>query len=193
MDALAYLTADHDTVRRLLDELEQHPAPERRRDTVESLITAVARHESIEEQYLWPTVRTMLPDGDVLADPAVGQVALTKDLLDRLDARSAADPGYEGVLGALVAACRGHIEFQESTVWPKLRTVLSEPERAALGAELERAKNLTPQRPHPRTEAHPVVEHLQETGAAIMDRVRHTVAGHDTGDEPGTRKPDTPQ
>lgn len=179
MDALAYLTADHDAIRRALDELEPDPGPggrSERPDTVESLITTVARHESIEQQYLWPTVRAILPDGDVLAEPAIGQAELTKDLIHRLDGTAPADAGFDGLLDALIAECRRHIQFQEGTVWPKLRTVLSEPERAALGAELAHAKDLAPDRPHPRTEADPAVKHLLETGAAIMDRIRHTAS-----------------
>jgi hypothetical protein len=78
MDAIALLREDHIKVLALLDELEAKswPAPLKdsadRKRLVTELAMAESAHETIEEQFFWPSVQPWLKEGRQLAAPAFG-------------------------------------------------------------------------------------------------------------------------
>ena len=112
----------------------------------EQLIIEESKHEALEEMYFWPVVRDHLPDGDTLADQASGQEQEAKEVLDKLDAD---DAEFEELLGAFSGAAREHIQFEETVVWPGLRTALSTERAAELGTQIADGKKTAPTRPHP--------------------------------------------
>ena len=140
--------------------------------------------------YFWPTVRDRLPDGGRLADEATGQEQEAKQVLARLDKSGADDPEFEGLLGQFITAGREHIAFEETRVWPGLRSALTSTEAEELGGKLEQAKKTAPTRPHPGTPPSPGV--LKSTGpiAAMADKAWDVVTGRgefDPDHQEGTR------
>jgi hypothetical protein len=178
---------DHEEVKRMLSELEAGPTAATgasadqlalRKKMAQALVIEESRHEAAEEMYFWPTVRERLPDGDQLADLAIGQEQEGKEVLASLDKADADDPEFEGLLGKFISAGREHITFEEAQVWPGLRIALTEAEAAELGDKLEKAKNKAPTRPHPHTPASPGV--LKATSpAAAADKVRDVISHRD--------------
>ena len=81
------------------------------------------------------------------------------------------------MLGQFITAGREHIAFEETRVWPGLRSALTSTEAEELGEKLEQAKKTAPTRPHPGTPPSPGV--LSSTGpiAAIADKARDAVTG----------------
>ena len=114
----------------------------------EQLIIEESKHEALEEMYFWPVVRDQLPDGDALADQATGKEREAKQVLARLDKLGAGDARIEELLGTFIGDAREHIAFEETRVWPGLRTALTTERAAELGAQSPRARR---PRPHGRT------------------------------------------
>ena len=191
------LSRDHEEVKQLLSEFEKGPTaadgagPDqlaRRKKMAETLVIEESRHEAVEEMYFWPAVRDRLPGGGRLADEATGQEQEAKQVLARLDKSGADDPEFEKLLGQFITAGRDHIAFEETRVWPGLRSVLTSTEAEELGGKLEQAKKTAPTRPHPGTPPSPGV--LKSTGpvVAAADKARDAVTGRG-GFHPGHHHP----
>ena len=177
---------DHDEVKRMLSELETGPtaatgASEHelalRKKMTEQLVIEESRHEAVEEMYFWPAVRDRVPDGDRLADTAIGQEQEGKEVLDRLDKAEADDREFEELVTTFITAAREHIGFEETQVWPQLRSALSAEEASELGDNLEQAKKTAPTRPHPHTPASPGVLKTAGPAVAAADKARDAASG----------------
>jgi hypothetical protein len=180
------LGRDHLEVQRMLAELETGPtwasgatAPHLalRKKMVEELIIEESKHEAAEEMHFWPVVRERLPNGNELADHAIGQEQEGKVVLDLLDKLDASQPEFEEVLTKFIKAGREHIAYEETVVWPPLAVALSAQDAADLGSKIEQAKKSAPTRPHPGTPAKPGV--LKGAGPVVsaIDRLRDAASG----------------
>ena len=77
-DVFQVLKADHDTVKAMLDQLEDEPAVApgataeqlaSRRETVDLVIIEETRHEAAEQEFLWPAlIELLLKDGKLSAE-----------------------------------------------------------------------------------------------------------------------------
>ncbi len=159
-DVFEVLGRDHTEVKRMLAELEagsSRAVPDRedrlrlRKKMVEELIIEESKHEAVEEEYFRSAVRRLVPDGELLADEAVGQEQAAKHVLNDLLGKDPTDGGFEELLTRFTADGREHIEFEEVQVWPKLRVVITADEAEELGRKLEQGKKTAPTRPHPHT------------------------------------------
>ena len=62
--------------------------------------------------------------------------------------------------------------FEETTVWPSLRAVLTAEEADTLGRQLEEGKKTAPTRPHPMAPASPGLLKAAAPAVAAADRLR---------------------
>lgn len=68
-DLIDVLTKDHRAVESAFQEYERGGMSDQaRQGLVDHIITELVRHSVAEEQYLYPTAREVLPDGDEVAD-----------------------------------------------------------------------------------------------------------------------------
>ena len=180
------LSKDHEEVKGMLSELEQGPtaasgASENelalRKKMMEQLVIEESRHEAVEEMYFWPAVREKLPDGEKLAGQATQQEQEGKELLGKLDKCEATDPEFEQLIGQFVKDGREHFAFEETEVWPGLRSALSSEEAQQLGEKLEQGKKTAPTRPHPHTPPSPGALKGAGPAAAATDRLRDAATG----------------
>jgi hemerythrin superfamily protein len=148
-----------------------------RKKMVEELVIEESKHEAAEEMYFWPAVRERLPNGNELADHAIGQEQQGKQILDLLDRLDASQPEFEEVLAMFVKAGREHIAYEETVVWPPLAAALSAQDAAELGSKIEQAKKTAPTRPHPNTPPKPGVLKGAGPAVGVMDRLRDAVSG----------------
>ncbi|NVI92206.1 hemerythrin domain-containing protein [Actinomadura sp. BRA 177] len=185
-DVFEVLGRDHTEVKRMLAELEagsSRAVPDRedrlrlRKKMVEELIIEESKHEAVEEEYFWPAVRRLVPDGELLADEAVGQEQAAKHVLNDLLGKDPTDGGFEELLTRFTADGREHIEFEEVQVWPKLRVVITADEAEELGRKLEQGKKTAPTRPHPHTPPKPGVLRSAGPAVAAADRLRDRMTG----------------
>jgi Hemerythrin HHE cation binding domain len=155
-DILSVLSRQHDQVTALLKQLKTIPgvtkggsrADQSRRAAVVGLITAaLSRHESAEEKHFWPWVRSVLDDGDDLAQTASGQEQEGRELLTALGRADPSQERFDELGEQLDKACRKHVAF-EDRVLLRLRDAASDEERAAAGRKFLRAQR-SPRRPAP--------------------------------------------
>lgn len=186
MDAISLLREDHQKVLRMFDQLEAGPTAvsgadadqlEARKKLVTELVIAESQHEAVEEQFFWPAVRDALPDGERLAAHAIDQEDAAKQVLHALDKASPDQSDFEEMVSRIVADGREHIDYEQSQVWPKLRSALSAQELAELGEKMAKAKVMAPTRPHPDTPSSPGVQKTAGPVAAMTDKIRDAVTG----------------
>lgn len=180
MDVLNVLLTDHNRVLRMLTSLERARGAagaehSRCDDLVSDLVIAESRHESVAEQYFWPLVRTVVPDGDVLADHAIGQEKAAEYLLRRLENEPVGSPEFEEALARYIPAAREHINFEQTRVWPLLRESCSAQRLEVVGQKMAAAEKLASTRPHLKTPAHPAVQKTGAVAFAVLDKVRGLV------------------
>ena len=180
-DVFTVLGQDHAEVKRMLAELERGPSQVTgatedqlalRKKMTEQLIIEESKHEALEEMYFWPVVRDHLPDGDTLAGQATGQEQEAKEVLAKLDKLDAGDAEFEMLLAAFTGAAREHIAFEETAVWPGLRTALNTGRAAELGTQIAEGKKTAPTRPHPHTSPSPGALKAAGPVAALADKTR---------------------
>lgn len=181
-DVFDVLGQDHDHVKEVLAELEagagrtEPDALEHRKKMVERLIIDESKHEAVEEEYFWPTVRELVPDGDRLADHAVGQEQSAKYVLHDLIGLDPGDERFEELLRTFILDGREHISYEENRVWPELRKVITQERADQLGGRLADGKAKAPTRPHPHTPPKPGI--LKGAGplVAAADKMRDKLA-----------------
>ena len=185
-DVFTVLGQDHQEVKRMLAELEKGPTAATkasedqlalRKKMTEELIIEESRHEALEEMYFWPAVRDHIQSGSTLADEAIGQEQAAKQVLADLDKAGSGDAEFERLLGKFVVDAREHIEFEETQVWPLLRTALSAETSAELGEKIAEGKKTAPTRPHPHTPPSPGALKAAGPVAAAADKARDKLTG----------------
>ena len=185
-DAFDVLTKDHEEVKRMLAELEKGPSRVTgasedqlalRKKMAEELIIEESRHEALEEMYFWPAVREHLAAGDTLADAATQQEQDAKQVLAELDKLGSGDAEFEKLLGTFIVDAREHIAFEETQVWPGLRTALSPEVAEEIGSKIAEGKKTAPTRPHPHTPPSPGALKTAGPVAAAADKARDKLTG----------------
>jgi hypothetical protein len=80
-------------------------------------------------------------------------------------------------MNKFIEAGREHIGYEESQVWPQLRTALNAEEAGELGDKIEQGKKTAPTRPHPHTPPSPGVLKGAGPAVAAADRARDAASG----------------
>jgi hemerythrin-like domain-containing protein len=185
-DVFTVLGQDHQEVKHMLAELEKGPTSATgasedqlalRKKMAEELIIEESKHEALEEMYFWPAVREYIQSGNILADEATRQEQDAKEVLAELDKLSPGDADFERLFGSFIVDARVHIEFEETEVWPLMRTALPAEKSAELGEKIAEGKKTAPTRPHPHTPPAPGVLKTAGPVAAAADKVRDKVTG----------------
>lgn len=185
-DVFHVLKKDHDEVKAMLAQLEEGPkastgaTPEQlafRKQAVDAVIIEQSKHEAAEQQYFWPAVKQLGPDGVRVAEIGLEQEAEGDQVLADLSKLNPDDAGFEERLIALVSAARAHIAYEEAHAWPLLQASISEEEAQLLGNQITAAKKLAPTRPHPHIPPQAGPAKAAGPLAGLADRVRDSVTG----------------
>lgn len=171
---------DHHAVTRLLDDVAASGDARNRRELVELTIAELMRHWEAEEQFLYPAVRRVLPDGDAVADQELAEHADAEQLMKRLQQTDAASPGFDALVMSLVDGVRGHLRDEESAVLGRLRGACAADELVELGRKFELTKKVAPTRPHPAAPNTPPANKVVGPGMALVDRVRDAITRRNT-------------
>jgi hemerythrin superfamily protein len=175
------IIADHREVEEAFGELESGGgSPQQRRDLADHVIAELVRHSVAEEQYMYPVVREVLPDGDELADEEIEEHSEAEQVMKSLDGVDAEDPRFDELLGQLIADVRHHVEDEEQKLLPRLREACSEEQLRELGDKVTEAKKTAPTRPHPSAPDTPPLNKLLDPGAGLVDRMRDRLTGRTT-------------
>ena len=174
------IIADHRQVESIFDEIENSSDPSNRRQLVEHVITELVRHSVAEEQYLYPTARRVLPDGEQMADHELKEHAEAEEVMKELENTDEGDPKFDALVRTLIDDIRHHVEDEENDLLPKLRDACDGAELAELAEKFERAKKMAPTRPHPSAPDKPPANKILGPGVGLIDRMRDALTGRNT-------------
>ncbi|MET7398090.1 hemerythrin domain-containing protein [Dactylosporangium sp. NPDC005572] len=173
---LELLDEDHHLIGQLCTRLAADPAS---RDLEDVLVATVSRHISAEEQYLYPAVRQVLPDGaPIVMDEVAADEALLV-ALRHLHTTPAEDAAHREALRTVTEHARAHAR-RTATMFPRLRKGCSDNDLVRLGNRVEIARSAAPTRPHPGTPATPPLNKIVDPAVAVVDKLRDALTGRTT-------------
>jgi hemerythrin superfamily protein len=148
-DAIVLLKADHKEIRRLFREFQAagNRAIKKKAKIVGQIIEALTMHTYIENEVMYPEVRTLLPDleDDILESYEEHHVADV--LCMELSAMPADAERFDAKTTVLIESVTHHIEEEEQDWFPKVRAGLGRKQLQELGARLEQARKKAPKAP----------------------------------------------
>ncbi len=168
------LTGQHRELLQLCDRLTAEPDDQRVLDVV---IATLSRHLSAEEQYLYPAVRAVLPDGVALAERELAQDHGLLVTMQQL-ARGAAT--RIELITELIAATRRHVEADAADLLPLLNRLAPVEDLIRVGNRIELAEEAAPTRPHPGTTSVPPWNKIVDPAVAVVDKVRDALTRRTT-------------
>ncbi|MGW5649506.1 hemerythrin domain-containing protein [Saccharopolyspora sp. NPDC003752] len=172
------LVTDHREVEQAFADYERGGlSDEQRRELVDHIITELVRHSVAEEQYLYPTARETLPNGDEVADKEIAEHAEAEEVMKRLESMDVADAGFDDLMAQLIRDIRQHVEEEERDLFPRLEQACNADELMDLGKKIQAAKKTAPTRPHPSAPDRPPANMILDPGVGMIDRMRDALSG----------------
>jgi hemerythrin superfamily protein len=170
-DAIVLLKTDHKDVEKLFKQFEKlgDDATKTKREVVDKIIEALSTHAAIEEQHFYPTVREKAPDLDDDVLEGLEEHHIVKWTLAELQDLSPAAERFDAKVKVLIESVRHHVEEEEGEMFPKVREAMGRKELQALGETMDRAKAISPKRPHPKAPDTPPGNLIAGPTAAAMD------------------------
>lgn len=172
------LTTDHREVEDLFGRIEALPSghPDRKR-LIDEVTIELVRHSVAEEQYLYPSAREHLANGDATADKELKDHGEVEKILKKLEGCSADDPQLDQLFMELKESVTSHVQDEEANLFPDLRAACSAEALGTLGEKIRTAKKMAPTRPHPSAPVTPPANKLLAPGVGLVDRARDFVTG----------------
>jgi Hemerythrin HHE cation binding domain len=156
------------------------PDPAHRRRIADVVVATLSRHLSAEEQYLYPAVRAVVPDGDLLADRELAQDHELPVLLRRFEAARRDEPAFSALAADVAAAVDRHVDADAEELLPVLVQMAPVEDLIRIGNRIETAREAAPTRPHPATPARPPWNKVVDPAIAVVDKIRDVAARRTT-------------
>ncbi|SEP88308.1 hemerythrin domain-containing protein [Streptomyces radiopugnans] len=181
-DIIQELSTDHREVEELFGRIEAMPVGDaRRKEFADQAVMELVRHSVAEEQYLYPAVRELLPDGDEIADKEIEEHSAAERTMKAMEGRGADDPEFDRLVAELMTEIRSHIADEERNLFPRLRQAATQEQLDKLGDKARTAKKTAPTRPHPSAPDTPPANKVMDAGAGMVDRLRDALTGRGKG------------
>lgn len=148
-DAIVLLKADHKEIRRLFREFQAagDKAIKKKAKIVGQIIELLTVHTYIENEVMYPQVRTLLPDLDEDVLESYEEHHVADVLCMELAAMPADAEHFDAKTTVLIENVTHHIEEEEQDWFPKVRAGLGRKQLQELGASLEQARKKAPRTP----------------------------------------------
>ncbi len=185
-DAISVLETDHREVEQMFAELTALPSAtagadsarlEERKNLVDKVIMELVRHSMAEEQYLYPAVKDVLPNGTEIAEHEISEHAEAERTMNDLDGMSPDNVEFDATVRTLMTQVREHVTGEETLLFPQLRRAMTAAQLQELGEKITKAKQVAPTRPHPTAPDRPPLDKVVGAGAAVVDRIRDAITG----------------
>ena len=146
-DAIVLLKNDHKEVRATFRAFEKASGEKEKGRLVDKMIELLTVHTYLENEYMYPEVRKLLPDleDDVLESYEEHHVADV--LVMELAGMKPADERFDAKTTVLIESVSHHIEEEEQDWFPKVRAGLGRKQLQEMGARLEELRKKAPRRP----------------------------------------------
>jgi hemerythrin superfamily protein len=179
-DAITLLKADHRRVDALFDQIlatTGFEIADRKGALLREITAELSRHAAVEEQFLYPTIRTALPEGRDLEREAVDEHQQIKDTLHALRRLDPTSAEFDDRVKALVETVRHHVGEEEGDLLPRLAASVGEGRLRSIGIAMRTAKHVAPTRPHRHSPNRPPGNLVVGPLAGILDRGRDLAGG----------------
>jgi hemerythrin superfamily protein len=143
VNVLDLLKQDHQTVARLIDEVQQcEPGDDRLDDLAQQISQALTVHAALEESLFYPELRDRAEDDEERVDvfEAFTEHDVVKHLISLLKGRRKDDALFKAELQVLGESVKHHVREEESTIFALAREVMDEEELEDVGATAEAEK-----------------------------------------------------
>jgi len=175
------ITGQHRELLGLCEQLtDETVEPARRQQIADVVVATLSRHLSAEEQYLYPAVRAVVPEGDAIADRELAEDHDLLVTLKHFDATRRDESTFGALAVDIAAAVRRHVEADAEELFPVLLRVAPIEDLIRVGNRIETAEEAAPTRPHPSTPAQPPWNKVVDPAVAVVDKIRDVAARRTT-------------
>lgn len=169
---IALLLEDHEEARTLLAKVEASQGSHRE-EGFRDLVYELVRHETVEQEVVYPQVRQALLDGDDVADARRKEEEEATRLLADLENLGVDTKEFDRLFDQLRDGVLAHANAEETEVFPRLAVIKDQDRLRATGRMLQLAKETAPTHPHPNIPANTATANLVLGPiTAIVDRTR---------------------
>ncbi|HET6875358.1 MAG TPA: hemerythrin domain-containing protein [Acidimicrobiales bacterium] len=176
MDIIELLTNDHAEVNQLFGRFSRSSKPDTMAELAREIIHELSVHAAVEEQFVYPVVRSKVENGSALVDHGIEEHQEVKRLLSDLEKGDPADAGFARTMEKVIESVREHVSDEEGDVLPALRSATNAEFRSKLGSVVEQAKSVVPTHPHPLVPGTATAQLIAGPWASLVDHLRDLVA-----------------
>jgi hemerythrin superfamily protein len=180
-DVIALIKADHVAVNQLFKRYgDLRPgAFKSRGEVAERVIKELSVHAAVEEQILYPKVRTAVPNGERLVREALDEHQSVKKVLAELDKCGPESEKFDELMTRVRDEVRHHVKEEEASdgILGRLRKHTPSAELREMATLMRAAKKSAPTRPHPDAPSTLPGNIIFGAAAAVLDKARDTLTG----------------
>jgi hemerythrin superfamily protein len=150
------------------------------KDLANVVTAAVTRHLSAEEQYLYPTVKKLFPDGSNIADREVARDTAILKQLALLENEKPGTKAFQELVTTIGSELHEHSKTCAHEIFPRLRESATEADLIRLGNRVEIAEEAAPSRPHPDSPSTAPLNKFTDPALGAVDKIRDVLTGRKT-------------
>jgi len=143
MNAISLLKADHDKVKKMLDEGESttERGVKTRTELLAELKAELTIHERIEEEIFYPALKSHPKAADIVLE-AYEEHHVVDEIMGELEATDVTDETWGAKFKVMKENIEHHIEEEEGEMFKQARQVFDTDELEELGARMQELKQL---------------------------------------------------
>ncbi len=173
-DVVSLLREDHKEARELLARVSTSSGDDKQA-AFQELVYELARHETAEEEVVYPVLRRDASDGDALADARIHEEEKANKLLADLEKMDPRSTEFDKKFETLRKDVLAHAAAEETEVFPRLQQMEDTESLQSMGRLLEVAKKTAPTHPHPNVPGTAKANLAAGPLAAVVDRTRDAI------------------
>ena len=173
-DLVSQLLAQHDLVRKAIDDVAKTTTPATRQNAFDTLRELLSRHETAEEMIVRPLTRGINGGGPV-ASARMDEENESKDVLAELEKLDIASVEFARTFETFAKSVLEHAQAEEVYEFPLLRSMLDTKELERAEQAFLMAEKTAPTHPHPSARS-TTMNYLTGPFAALTDRARDAVS-----------------
>jgi hemerythrin-like domain-containing protein len=135
-DPIAMLEEDHRRVEQLFEQYADGQDPM----IAQQICTELKVHTTVEEQEIYPTVKSDVPEGKELEEEAEKEHEEVEALIKQVEQKGFDDPSVPELMLKIEEGVSHHVEEEETEMFPKMRDTLDQQTLDQLGQKAAQAK-----------------------------------------------------
>lgn len=141
MDAVDFLTKEHEEAKALFEQIEASADPDQKQQLLNEVVAALKAHTKIEEEVLYPALREQVKGGNKMFEEAMQEHQEAKEAIKELEDLSPTEKDWQDQFEILMHGVLHHAKEEEAEMFPKLRETFSQERLDELGQQLEANEN----------------------------------------------------